>query len=144
MNRSFTSCAAGALLLLSRIAAAQADDFGAMPGLWKTTYSLEPGSAGTKPPLQWHCVDEEADPWQAFAQLDAHAPACKSATYERTVSSLKWHRACGAGPSEGSLVFDSPKHYSGTITARGGKAKAPPSSLRVEGERVAACTSPSD
>lgn len=144
MNRSFTSCAAGALLLLSGIAAVQADDFGAMPGLWKTTYSLEPGSAGTVPQLQWHCVDEAADPWQAFAQLDARAPACKSATYERTVSSLKWHRACGTAPSEGSLVFDSPKHYIGTVTLLGGKGRAPNNSLRVEGERVAACTSPSD
>ncbi|MDB5975109.1 MAG: hypothetical protein JWR07_1869 [Nevskia sp.] len=132
-----------ALALLAACGAVRADEFGAMPGLWKTIYSLEAGKTGTAPPLRWHCVDEAADPWQAYAELDTSLHACKSATYERSLSALKWHMACGATPSEGSLVFDSPKHYSGTITTLGGKG-APRRTLHVEGERKAACTSPSD
>jgi len=37
---------------------------------WKTTYELEgAGAEPHGPKVVWHCVDEEADPWVAFAQL---------------------------------------------------------------------------
>jgi hypothetical protein len=140
MTTTGTLCTLAALLAIA--AAARADEFGAMPGLWKTTYSL--AASGTPPPPRWHCVDEEVDPWSAYAQLPAVRPLCKSARYERTLSSLKWKVACGAAPSEGELVFDSPRHYSGSITSGGAKGGAPRSTVHVEGERRAACTSPSD
>jgi hypothetical protein len=132
------------LAVLFTLPAVHADEFGAMPGLWKSVYTLASDAAGNAPPPRWHCVDEAADPWVAYAQLPAERPLCKSARYERTLSSIKWKVACGAAPSEGALVFDSPKHYSGTISTGGAKGGAPRITLRVEGERRAACTSPSD
>ena len=48
-------------------AAARADEFLAMPGLWQTTYEVE-GAAG-KTNVVWHCVDEAADPWVAWVFL---------------------------------------------------------------------------
>jgi hypothetical protein len=145
--------AAGALLLLSgSIFAAGADSFGAMPGLWKTTYlgvqaEAKPAEPAAQP--RWHCVDEKADPWSAFAQLqEPKGYSCKRVSFERTVSSLQWRLECG-GPfgfvSEGSLVFDTPKHYSGEVKLDGALMDYPiQARIKVEGVRVAACTSPSD
>ena len=139
-----TACAAALLLC----GAAGADQFGAMPGLWKTTYEGLDAKAPTPAP-HWHCADEKSDPWLEYAQLqEPKGYSCKRVSYERTLSTLKWKLAC-AGPSsftsEGSLVFDSPKHYSGTVSLDGSLQDYPwQTRLKVEGNRVAACTSPSD
>ena len=133
---------AAALLLWSQWAGADADAFGAMPGLWKIQYNLEAGQGGKAPEPEWRCVDETADPWVGYADLPAARVSCKAAHYERTLTSLKWKVACGATPSEGALVFDSPRHYSGSISRVGGDGVR--RRLHVEGERRAACTSPAD
>jgi hypothetical protein len=130
--------------------AAGADQFGAMPGLWKTTFEdLDAKAPAAAPQPRWHCADEQADPWLEYAQLrEPKGYSCKRVSFERTLSTLKWKLAC-EGPSsytsEGSLVFDSPKHYSGTVTLGGMLQEYPwQTRLKVEGNRVAACTSPSD
>jgi hypothetical protein len=145
--RHQTVAAAAALLWCG---AAGADQFGAMPGLWKTLYELQPPDPKAAAPApRYHCVDENADPWQDYAQLqEPKGYSCKRIAYERTLSSLKWKLAC-TGPSnftsEGALVFDSPKHYSGSVTLDGTLQNYPwQTRLKVEGSRVAACTSPSD
>ena len=69
-----------------------------MPGLWQTTYEVE-GAAG-KTNVVWHCVDEAADPWVAFAQLqDLPGMTCTKVSLERNSTSLKWQSRCqGPGP----------------------------------------------
>ena len=151
-NRISASRAAGALFLWScLIAVAHADSFGAMPGLWGTTYQVQQDAAPAPAaaPPRWHCVDEEADPWLEFAQLRVpKGYSCKRVSFDRTVSSLKWRLEC-SGPAsfvnEGSLVFDSPKHYSGEVRLSGSLMDYPiQTRIRLEGSRKAACTSPSD
>ena len=144
--------AAGAFLLCSGvIAAAHADSFGAMPGLWGTTYQVQQDAAQSPAVAQprWHCVDEDADPWLEFAQLRVpKGYSCKRVSFDRTVSSLKWRLEC-SGPTsfvnEGALVFDSPKHYSGEVRLSGSLMDYPVQTrIKLEGNRKAACTSPSD
>ena len=137
-------------------AAAQADEFLAMPGLWKTTYELEgAGPEPHEPKVVWHCVDEEADPWVAFAQLqDLPGMTCSRSSLQRNSTSLKWKNQCrGPGPDtvadvievSGAIVFDSPQHYTGWVRFSGKLMGYPLSSgSKVDGIRKAACTSPSD
>jgi hypothetical protein len=134
-------------------AAARADEFLAMPGLWQTTYEVEGTAAKTH--VVWHCVDEAADPWVAFAQLqDLPGMTCTKSSLERNSTSLKWQSRCrGPGADaaadvievSGAISFDSAQHYRGWVRFTGTLMGYPlQSSAKVEGTRKAACTSPSD
>jgi hypothetical protein len=151
----------GALAAVLIPAAARADEFLAMPGLWRTTYEVD-GTAdifdqprADAPRVVWHCVDEAADPWLAFAQLqDLPGMTCRKASQERNSTSLKWQAQCrGPGPDtaadvvevSGSIVFDSPQHYRGSVRISGTLMGYPVQTRsKVEGTRKAACTSPAD
>jgi len=142
--------ALGALLLLvaSALGADAENDFMGMPGLWKTTFRNQQ-AAKSKPQIVWHCVDEGADPWSSFAQLQPpEHEACVRKSYTRTATFLKWQLDC-TGPftatNEGSINFDAATHYSGTIHMKGTFMGYPTNDvIAVEGTRAAACTSPSD
>ncbi|MDB5986719.1 MAG: hypothetical protein JWR16_1772 [Nevskia sp.] len=136
-----------ALILPSLPAAA--DEFMALPGLWKTTTQTSGSAAATPAQVQWHCVDEDADPWIDFAQLeDASGASCTRSSFERTATSLKWRLDCSAPwpiRSEGSIVFDAPAHYSGTVKRSGTLLNYPLDDVvHIDGQRYAACTSPKD
>lgn len=139
---------AAALAALLLCGAAGADQFGAMNGLWKTTYQVE-GGWDKAPEPRWRCAVEGEDPWLSYAQLrQPPGYSCRRTSFERTGSALKWRWEC-AGPepfsSEGALTFDTPKHYSGEVTLSGSLLDYPlRTRLKVEGSRVAACTSPTD
>jgi hypothetical protein len=136
--------------------AARADEFLAMPGLWRTTYEIE--GAPEKPEalkVAWHCVDEAADPWVSFAQRqDLPGMTCNKGSQDRNSTSLKWKTEChGPGPDavadvievSGSIIFDSPQHYRGWVKFSGTLMGYPlQSKSKIEGTRKAACTSPSD
>lgn len=123
--------------LLAPRAHADAGDFQAMPGLWKiVTRSGQPG----RETIAWQCVDEDADPWASFAMTPPDAAACQREDAHRNRTSLNWELRCtGATSMHGQLAFDSPEHYAGTLMAADGATV-----LRVEGHRMAACTSPKD
>jgi hypothetical protein len=135
---------------------ALADEFLALPGLWQTTYELEDARAeGGPAKVFWHCVDEEADPWAAFAQLqDVPGMSCSRTSLQRNSTSLKWKAQCrGPGPEgvanvvemSGAIVFDSAQHYTGWVKFNGILMGYPlRSGAKIEGARKAACTSPSD
>jgi hypothetical protein len=143
-------------LLAFATTTATAGEFRALPGLWKTTYEIRGGATKpNEPKVLWHCVDEEADPWVSFAQLqDLPGMTCTRPSLERTSLSLKWRSECrGPGPAtradlvvtEGAIVFDSPQHYTGWVKFSGTVMGYPIQSVAdVEGARQAACTSPSD
>jgi hypothetical protein len=147
---------AGLLASMLLPATAQADEFLALPGLWKTTYEIEGvGSGPREPRVVWHCVYEEADPWVSFAQLqDLPGMTCSRNSLQRNSTSLKWKTQCrGPGPdavadvieASGAIVFDSPQHYTGWVKFNGTLMGYPlQSSSKVEGSRKAACTSPTD
>jgi hypothetical protein len=136
---------------------ARADEFLALPGLWQTTYEVEGAgpSTGEAPKVFWHCVDEEADPWAAYAQLqDLPGMTCSRGSLQRSSTSLKWKTQCrGPGPGtaadvvemSGAIVFDSSQHYTGWVRFSGTLLGYPlRSGAKIEGTRKAACTSPSD
>lgn len=136
-------------LFASSLGKANAEnDFMAMPGLWKTTLKSQPASK-SKPQTLWHCVDENADPWISFAQLQPpDHESCVRKSYTRTATFLKWELDC-SGPftaiNEGSINFDAATHYSGTIRIRGTFMGYPTDDvIEVDGHRIAACTSPAD
>ena len=141
-----------ALIVITLIAftsaGARADEFEAMPGLWKTT--LHTGELGKDPiSIQWHCVDEGANPWVAFARLPVMPhESCTRKGFVRTDTSLKWRLDCTGDVSvsnQGFLVFDSAKHYTGEVKLSGTVVGYPvDQEIRVEGERRAACTSSQD
>jgi hypothetical protein len=162
MSTGAGSCSRGWSLLLCALAAvlmaaaARADELLAMPGLWQTTYEVDGAAAKTgEPRVVWHCVDEAADPWVAFAQLqELPGMTCARSSLERTRTSLRWQSHCrGPGADEaadvieasGAIIFDSPLHYRGWVKFSGTLMGYPlQSSSKVEGTRKAACTSPAD
>lgn len=131
-----------ALVPLAAVTPAHADagDFGAMPGLWRIQVRhVAHGKVGA-PEVQWHCVDEGADPWTTFAAWTPAAGECTATDQQRGSTSLSWKLTCRAAPPASARVaFDSAKHYTGSVTAEGGAEVT-----RVEGDRYAACTSPED
>jgi hypothetical protein len=148
---------ASGVAVLSVSAAARADEFLALPGLWMTSYVVrgKPDSPPRAPKVVWHCVAEETDPWVSFAQLhDLPGMTCTRQSLQRTRTSLKWQTQClGPGAaasadvvnSEGSIVFDSPQHYTGWMRFSGALMGYPLESISdIEGRRHAACTSPED
>jgi hypothetical protein len=116
-------------------------DFAAMPGLWKiVTTPVDHGRHG-EPVIEWRCVDEGADPWTAFAviPLPALAP-CQRNSQHRSSTSLTWTMSCGGNSQgRGRVGFDSAEHYTASIVLQDRGEIA-----QVEGQRHAACTSPSD
>jgi len=116
-------------------------DFQAMPGLWKTVITpIRHGHPG-KPSIEWHCVDEGADPWAAFAGFTAAGmEACERSDQHRSSTALTWTLSCPShAPAKGRVAFDSAEHYTAGIALPGGGDV-----VHVEGSRHAACTSPSD
>jgi hypothetical protein len=130
-------------LLVSPMSQADPGDFGAMPGLWKiVTRLINHGVAGP-PKVQWHCVDEGADPWASFATLSVpDHPQCDLDDKHRGSTTLAWTLSCSGKPAttgKGRVSFDSAEHYTASVSLKDlGEV------MRVEGKRYAACTSPSD
>ena len=150
---------AAALLPLLAPPSARADEFRAMPGLWRITYEVEGAAADDvgshEPRVSWHCLHEASDPWIVFAQLETPAGmTCKATSQDRNSTSLRWQWECrGPGPEEsadvvemtGAVIFDSPQHYRGWVKLTGTLLGYPLlTKSKLEGTRKAACTSPLD
>ena len=118
-------------------------DFQAMPGLWKVITSIVNHGQTGQPTTTWHCVDEGADPWVEFANIDVpNQTKCLRGDQHRRSTALDWSLSCPGATSatgKGRVDFDSPEHYTASITM-----KDQDEVVRVEGKRYAACTSPSD
>ena len=140
---------AAASIVLVLAAQASADEFGGLPGLWKTTLHAKRSGQAQAPLIQWHCVAEASSPWISFAQLDVPPQVpCKRTDFIRGETSLSWRLECSgqfAVINQGSITFDKPGHYSGTVTLSGTIMGYPINDVvQVEGEHEAACTSPAD
>jgi hypothetical protein len=126
-----------------------AEEFKALPGLWKTTLHAQGKNKATPSHVQWHCVIEDENPFIAFARLPMVAhETCQRKSLVRRSTSLQWQLDCTGDftlTNEGSLNFDTAKHYTGTVKLTGMVMGYPIDEiLSVEGSRFAACTSPSD
>jgi hypothetical protein len=127
----------------------KAEELAALPGLWKTT--IKTGTTGNAVPSQvsWRCVAEDADPWISYARLPVLPhESCERKDFVRTSTSLTWRLDCTGEfevINEGSIIFDSAQHYTGTVKLTGTLMGYPiDDTLRLEGEHRAACTSPAD
>jgi hypothetical protein len=140
---------AALILILAAAVDASGDEFAATPGLWKTTLRRQNSSQKEEPLVEWHCVAENASPWAAFARLDVPPQvACKRVNFVRESTSLKWRLDCSgrfAITNQGSITFDTPTHYTGTVRLSGTVMGYPINDvISVEGQHKAACTSPAD
>jgi|ERR1700677_1287563 hypothetical protein len=137
-----------AIVALTTINDARAEELAALPGLWKTT--VRTGTSTLAPPqVSWHCVSEAADPWISYARLPVLPhETCERKDFVRTSTSLKWRLDCTGEfevINEGSIIFDTAQHYTGTVKLVGTLMGFPiDDTLRLEGEHRAACTSPAD
>jgi hypothetical protein len=116
-------------------------DFAAMPGLWKiVTTPVDHGHRG-KPVIEWHCFDEDADPWATFTVVPLPALAlCQRGNQRRSSTELTWVVSCGENSQgRGRVGFDSAEHYTASVVLQDRGEIA-----QVEGQRYAACTGPSD
>jgi hypothetical protein len=131
-----------AIGLGSSTAGADPADFQAMPGLWKTVVSVFKHGSSGEPSIQWHCVNEDADPWLAFANFSVPGTQCTRSDEYRSSTALAWTIRCYGHPpisGRGRVDFDSSEHYTASIMLHDrGEV------MQVEGKRRGACTSPSD
>jgi hypothetical protein len=142
MERVVALASLAVLSLAGAATHADPGDFQAMPGLWKiVTHHANGGHAG-QATVQWHCVDEGADPWTQFANLPVPGhDQCQRSDQHRSSTALAWSLSCpGSAPAagRGRVDFDSPEHYTASTSLHGHEV------VHVEGQRYAACTSAND
>jgi hypothetical protein len=114
-------------------------DFGAMPGLWKIQLRHTVNGKAAPEEVQWHCLDEGADPWTTFATWIPMHDECTAGDRHRGSTSLAWTLTCKRGAATARVDFDNAKHYTGSISAADGSKTG-----EIAGNRYAACTSPED
>ncbi|HYL59524.1 MAG TPA: DUF4189 domain-containing protein [Candidatus Acidoferrales bacterium] len=123
-------------------------NFIAKPGLWnlvnqpETHGKLQPAVTSTR------CIkpqDIPADNWVFVLDSAAADATCSRTFFNATSNSIEWRFVCsGPAPrtSAGSIKFDSPEHYAGTVSTKAAKTTGnlPGDLLHTEGKWIAACT----
>jgi hypothetical protein len=132
---------------LSLIAAQIAGADGLRAGQWRTVQS--PEINGVVGPIQrgTRCLTEDAvaDLDKTFSPVSRTTnSACERVEHELTPQRLKWRLQCSGQLDmdvAGEFIFDSPDHYTATITARSFMQGRLMQSVRtsIEGERVGDC-----
>jgi uncharacterized protein DUF3617 len=148
MSGSFPILRAAVLLavLAWTVPAAYADDI--EPGLWKITSRVKNGDGPLGPPMESSkCLTPEqtSDIAKAFSPI-ANTINSECAPIERSFADrkLSWRLVCkGQLDMEltGDFNFDSPRHYSATVTSKaamGGMAMVNSQNV-LEAERVSDC-----
>ena len=141
----------GYMLMLCSIVAttgAAAADQLIEPGQWKVTSSTVVNGAATPPQVKARCLSPEQaeDVAKTFGpQSGTINSTCEPAQYQTTGRTLKWRLQCKGQLDMdvgGDFNFDSPQHYTATITSRGRMAGALVSDLKteLEAERIGECT----
>jgi hypothetical protein len=142
MERVVALASLAVLSLAAAASHADPGDFQAMPGLWKIVMHRVNGSHAGQSTVQWHCVDEGADPWAEFADMSVPGNhQCQRSDQHRSSTALAWSLSCpGSAPTtgRGRVDFDSPEHYTASTSLHGHEV------MHVEGQRYAACTSAND
>lgn len=128
-------------------APAGADDLTIEPGQWKVTSRTVLNGAATPPTVKARCLTPE----QARDVAGTFGPAmgtvnstCKPAEFETTGRKLKWRLECRGQLDiavAGEFDFDSPSHYTATVSSKGWMADSLISDVKteLEGERIGAC-----
>jgi len=116
-------------------------------GGWKVTSTTVINGAAQPPQAKSRCITPE----QAENIAGTFGPVsgtinstCEAPAVETTGKTLKWRLQCRGQLDvdvTGDFTFDSPRHYTATITSRGRMAGALVSDVKsdLEGERVGEC-----
>src|SRR5882757_4876615 len=126
---------------------AEADNLTIEPGQWKVTSNTVMNGATMPPAMKGRCLTPEqaGDVAKTFGAVSGTVNStCEPAASETDGSTLKWHLQC-KGQLDldvlGSFNFDSPSHYTATISSKGRMAGQLISDVKteIEGERVGEC-----
>ena len=117
------------------------------PGQWKVTSNTVMNGAASPPHVKGRCLTPEqaGDLAKTFVPVSGTINStCEQTEYEATGRTLKWHLQCRGQLDvdvAGQFYFDSPLHYTATITSKGWMAGALISDVKteLEGERVGDC-----
>ncbi len=134
-------------LLPVLIVSAEAGDLTIEPGQWKVTSNTVMNGATMQPAVKARCLTPEqaGDVAKTFGPVSGTINStCEPAEYETSERKLKWHLQCKGQLDldvSGNFDFDSPSHYTATISSKGWMAGALISDVRteLEGERVSEC-----
>jgi hypothetical protein len=129
------------------LTAAAAAENSIEPGQWKvTTHTLMNGAA-TPPQVKSRCLTPEqaGDIGKTFGPaMTTVNSTCERTEYEAGERRLKWRLQCKGQIDmdvSGDFNFDSPTHYTASISTKGWMAGALMSDVKteLEGERVSEC-----
>jgi hypothetical protein len=117
------------------------------PGQWKVTTNTLMNGAAAPPQVKARCLTPEQtiDIGKTFGPAGATVnSACERTEYEAAGRKLKWRLQCKGQfdmDVAGNFNFDSPVHYTATITTKGWMAGSLVSDVttKLEGERVSEC-----
>lgn len=117
------------------------------PGLWKSTITTSRKGKSATPHTSQRCVtQQDIDDFGNKLGEQHYSPQanCQRTSFKETSNSVDFKYECTGQftlTSQGSIKFDSPTHYMGTITVNGNVMGHPmDNSTTMEGTRVGACT----
>jgi hypothetical protein len=116
-------------------------------GQWKVTATTVMNGAAAPPQAKARCLTPEqtGDVAKTFGPVSGTVnSSCEQTEYDANGRTLKWHLQCRGQIDidvAGSFNFDTPLHYTATITSKGRMAGALISDVKTElvGERVGDC-----
>jgi len=129
------------------IVSAEASDLAIEPGQWKVTSTTLMNGAVTQPGVKARCISPEqaADVAKTFGPVSGTVNStCEPAESEIAGRVLKWHLLCKGQLDidvSASFNFDSPSHYTATVSSKGRMAGQLISDVKteIEGERIGEC-----
>jgi hypothetical protein len=145
-RRRAAACLGAALFMVAGSTGAVFAD-GLSPGEWKLTESFVMNGNKTPPQARTRCMTPEqvGDLEKTFSpEYRTVNSGCERTEFNSTPTALHWRMQCTGQMNmdvAGSFSFDSPKHYTATITSKGEIAgrQVVDSSVAIEGELVGEC-----
>lgn len=130
------------LLLASAIAETSIE-----PGLWRVTSNTVMNGTAMPPDVKTPCItpQQAGDAAKTFSpEVSTVNSACERTEYDATGGKLKWRLQCKGQLDmdvAGNFTFDSPVHYTATITTKGWMAGQLVNSVdaTLVGERIGEC-----
>jgi hypothetical protein len=139
--------AATVLLAIGLSAVPAAAEDALRPGLWRITTTTVTNGAATPPQISTRCLTPEqtADLATTFSpQFGSVNSACERTEFTADAGRMHWRLECKGQLDmdvAGDFTFDTPLHYTATISSKGAMAgrQILSSSAGLEGEHIGAC-----
>ena len=131
-----------ALLVLTALAAHAADS---QPGLWQVTAKNSAAGGPPREHVSTSCVTpEQVKNLQSGVGSENPNMPCKRTSFERQGNRVTYHVQCtmqgGTSEGDGTFIFDTPTHYSATVTNRiAMQGQTITTTTTMEGRRVGEC-----